>query len=228
MLCGGGYSFSRVQSKDHPSWSNGSISYHPSLVRIVVKILSFLQICLFTAVIEVQVISQKNSLRLLKHTHIHVRIIQSLLFIFPSVNNFCRQVTSSTICLFVINACGWSTPFCLKLNEGFFCKRVKEPAKKMRWRGILVLSPFLLRNIENDSFSPQFKYTDSLEALMHIYYWKKIFLVLVILENKEKAFGIYTISSFCTSFSQILLKSFVFSLTPGSKYSLNIVRGNEI
>lgn len=39
VLCGGGYSFSRVQRKDHPSWSNGSISYHTSLVRIVIKIL---------------------------------------------------------------------------------------------------------------------------------------------------------------------------------------------
>lgn len=59
--------------------------------------------------------------------------------------------------------------------------------------------------MENDSFSLQFKYTDSLEAPMCVYYQKKVFLILVILENKEKPFGIYTISSFCTFFSQIYL-----------------------
>ena len=41
VLCGGGDSFSRVGRSDHPSWSNGRISYHPSPVRMVVAILAF-------------------------------------------------------------------------------------------------------------------------------------------------------------------------------------------
>ena len=41
VLCGGGDSFSRGGRSDHPSWSNGRISYHPSPVRMVVAIMAF-------------------------------------------------------------------------------------------------------------------------------------------------------------------------------------------
>ena len=55
----------------------------------------------FTTLIEIHLLKRKGSLRLLENTYIHIRIICSLLLFlfFLSMNNFCRQVTSSAICL---------------------------------------------------------------------------------------------------------------------------------
>lgn len=70
----------------------------------------------------------------------------------------------------------------------------------MSYQYILGLSPFLLRNVRNDSFSLQIKYTDSLKALMQAYYWgenkKPTILNIQQIEKHKWAFRIYNTSSF--------------------------------
>lgn len=83
----------------------------------------------FTTLIEIHLLKRKRSLRLLENTYIHIRIICSLLLFFLSMNNFCRQVTSSAICLFVINACGCFIPFFIEIKWRLLLQE-KEKASK--------------------------------------------------------------------------------------------------
>lgn len=156
-------------------------------MRIVAKLLSFLPFFFYCCDWD-SFYKQKEEFEVIrKNIYTYTRIIQSPLLFFPSMNNFYRQVASSTICLFVTNACGWSTPFCLEVNWRLLWQD-NDINQQIRWDyKISLLLVFLLRIMENDSFFLQFKYTDSLRALMHTYHWKKtpLFSVLGNLENKK-------------------------------------------